>query len=191
VIGNREVIMPGLIVTSPRAVAVAVLVAAAAGCTAGHPGAADAHHPAVTAHSHRAQAAPHAPELPGIYLGLGAGPWYGPKVRPRTLLLGADWTVTRIRWTDWTRQHADGRGYYVACRGAGGPCDDFWAVIRVTHVREHRGARYFAIMKITIPIRLLVRASSSHINNYLRNFRIAGAPGHSRPRQLTRKVMAS
>lgn len=141
--------MPGVIVASRRAVAVAVLVVTAAGCSAAHQGAAHARNPAVTAHPHAAHARPRTPELPGIYLGIGDGPWYGPKVRPRALLLGADWTVTRIRWADWTQQHADGRGYYVACAGAGGPCDDFWAVIQVTHVREHHGARYFAIMKIT------------------------------------------
>ncbi len=142
--------MPGMIVIGWRAVLAAALVAAAAGCAAGHAGAAHARKPALTAHARRVHAATHtAQQLPGIYLGAMAGPWYGPSVRPRTMLLGADWTVGRIQWTDWTWRHADGRGYYVACQGAGGPCDNFWASIRVTHIQEHHGARYFAIMNIT------------------------------------------
>jgi hypothetical protein len=78
-----------------------------------------------------------------------AGPWYGPSLYPSTLLLGAGWTVGKLRWTDWTRWHADGRGYVVACQGAGGPCDNFWATITASRVREHDASRYFAIMKIT------------------------------------------
>jgi hypothetical protein len=35
------------------------------------------------------------------------------------------------------------------CAGAGGPCDYYRAAITVMHVRTHRGARYFATMKIT------------------------------------------
>jgi hypothetical protein len=77
------------------------------------------------------------------------GHWAGPKVRPRALLLGADWTIAKIRWKHWTRRHADGRGYQYACQGAGGPCHNFWVRIRVWHVRKHHGRRYFAIMKMT------------------------------------------
>jgi len=146
--GNLDFFMPGVIAVGRGALAAAVLVLAAAGCAAGHTGATHARKPAATAQPRRAPE-PQKAELPGVYLGLGAGPWYGPKVRPRALLLGADWTVARIRWTDWTRRHADGRGYEYACQGAGGPCDDFWATIRVTHVQERHGARYFAIMTIT------------------------------------------
>jgi hypothetical protein len=87
--------------------------------------------------------------LPGVYLGIMAGPWYGPEVRPRALDLGADWSVGRIRWADWTGRHADGRGYYGECAGAGGPCQYYWAGIRVWQVREHHGMRYFARMRIT------------------------------------------
>lgn len=129
-----------LIVATRRAVAAGVLVAAVAGCAAGHARVADVRGPAVAAQARR---------FPGMYLGLGAGPWAGPKVRPSALLLGADWTVGKLRWTDWSRRHADGRGYYVACQGAGGPCDRFWAAIAANHVRDHDGSRHFAIMKIT------------------------------------------
>ena len=65
--------MPDVIVAGRRAMAAAVL-AAAAGCAAGYTGTVHARKPAVTAHSRRTTAAPHAPELPGLYLGLGAGP---------------------------------------------------------------------------------------------------------------------
>ena len=101
------------------------------------------------AHARTARAATPARVLPGVYLGAMAGPWAGPKVRPRTLLLGADWTVEKLRWADWTQQHADGRGYVLDCQGGGGPCEHFWAAIRTWHVQEHHGARYFAIMTIT------------------------------------------
>jgi len=89
--------------------------------------------------------------LPGIYLGAMAGPWHGPSVRPSTLLLGADWSIQKLRWTAWSRRRADGRGFFDACTGpAGGPpCEKFWATITVTHVQEHDGSRYFAIMKLT------------------------------------------
>lgn len=90
-----------------------------------------------------------APKLPGVYLGGGDGPWVGPKVRPHALFLGADFSIMRLRWTDWKKQRADGRGHWIACQGAGGPCQRFWAVIRVTHVQKHHGACYFAIMKVT------------------------------------------
>lgn len=86
---------------------------------------------------------------PGVYLGDVAGPWFGPSVRPRTLDLGADWSVNCLRWSQWGVHGASGYGIYGECVDAGGPCDYYWAAITVTRVRVHRGTRYFATMKIT------------------------------------------
>jgi hypothetical protein len=86
---------------------------------------------------------------PVVYLGGMAGGWMGPSVRPRTLYLGADWTISGLRWADWGQQEASGHGTYDACAGAAGPCDRFWAAITVTDVRTHHGTRYFAAMKVT------------------------------------------
>jgi hypothetical protein len=105
--------------------------------------------PPAPSHSHESRAAARHSRLPGVYLGLGAGPWYGPTVRPRDLYFGADWSFVRIRWTDWGRRHADGRGLYIESPDAGGPLTKYWARIRVTKVRKHHGHRYFAIMKLT------------------------------------------
>jgi hypothetical protein len=90
-----------------------------------------------------------AASYPGVYLGNMAGPWSGPSVRPRTLDLGADWSVNCLRWNHWGPHGASGHGIYGECADAGGPCDYYWAAITVTRVRMHRGARYFATMKIT------------------------------------------
>ena len=141
--------MPGVIVSIGRIVTAGVLVAAVAGCAAGHARVTRARSPAVAAQARTPRAAARVRGLPGIYLGAMAGPWYGPAVRPSSLPLGADWSIGRLRWTHWSQRRADGRGHYVACQGAGGPCDSFWVTIAASHVREHDGHRYFAIMKIT------------------------------------------
>lgn len=141
--------MSGLIVAAGRIAAAGLAVAAVAGCAASHAQVTDTRRPAVASHARALSGGTHARRLPGIYLGAGAGPWAGPKVRPRTLLLGADWTLGKLRWTDWSLRHADGRGYYVACQGAAGPCDKFWATIAASDVRDHAGSRYFAVMKLT------------------------------------------
>jgi hypothetical protein len=78
-----------------------------------------------------------------------AGSWYGPSVRPRTLDLGADWTINNLRWTNWGQQSAAGHGHYGECAGARGPCGYFQATVTVWRVRVHDGARYFATMRIT------------------------------------------
>jgi Pyridine nucleotide-disulphide oxidoreductase, dimerisation domain len=36
-------------------------------------------------------------------------------------MVGADWTISKLRWPVWNRRHAEGRGHWVACHGAGGP----------------------------------------------------------------------
>jgi hypothetical protein len=123
-------VAPGLIIRVDRAMVVAVLLAACAGPVAGC-------------------SAPRASGLPGMYLGAGYGSWYGPKLRPSELILGADWEIQNIRWTDWARSHADGQGHYVACAGALGPCVRFSGAIRVSQVLEHHGHPYFSVMKIT------------------------------------------
>jgi hypothetical protein len=138
--------VPGLIGTIRQAAAAGVLAAAVAGCAAGNAQVIHGTRPSVLGH---AQEAAHAGWLPGLYLGSMAGEWYGPSVRPSELLLGADWTISKLRWTVWNRREAEGRGYWVACGGAGGPCDMFWATIAASHVSEHDGSRYFAIMKVT------------------------------------------
>src|SRR5262249_9542661 len=51
---------------------------------------------------------------PGVYLGLMAGEWYGPSIRPRVLYLGADWTINHLRWSQWGQRGATGRGFYGA-----------------------------------------------------------------------------
>jgi hypothetical protein len=98
-----------------------------------------------------AQAAPSAParKLPVAYLGGMAGPWGSPSVRPREFFLGADWVISRMKWSRWTQRSAAGHGTYDACAGAGGPCTKFYAGITLTVVKVHRGTRYFAHMKIT------------------------------------------
>lgn len=142
--------MPGLIVTMGRAVAAGALAGAMAGCVAGHPRIAHTSGPVAAVQGRTPGAAAHASGLPGLYLGSMAGPWYdGPRVRPAALLLGADWTISELRWTDWSRLRADGRGYEVGCQGARGPCHRFWAVVAAAHVRVHAGSRHFAVMKVT------------------------------------------
>jgi hypothetical protein len=84
-----------------------------------------------------------------VYLGLGDGPWTGPKVRPSALPLGADWNIEKVRWADWTQGHADGRGYLVSCASAGGPCQRYWTRIHAVRVQRHRGHRYFDVMELT------------------------------------------
>jgi hypothetical protein len=138
--------VPGLIGTIRQAAAAGVLAASVAGCAAGSAQAAHARRPASAVH---ARVAAHARWLPGLYLGSMAGEWYGPSVRPSELLLGADWTIGKLRWAVWNRRDAEGRGYWVACAGAGGPCDMFWADIAASHVSDHDGSRYFAVMKVT------------------------------------------
>jgi len=115
---DAEVVVPGLIRIIRQAAAAGVLAATVAGCATGHAQVSHAHRPAAVVH---AQAAAHARWLPGLYLGSMAGDWYGPFVRPSELLLGADWTIGKLRWPVWNWRHAEGRGYWVACHGAGGP----------------------------------------------------------------------
>src|SRR5207253_1325425 len=150
--------MSGLIVTVRRAIAATALMAVGAGLVTGCAGGAHARKPPAAVRASASPAAIRVPaspaaarvrRLPGVYLGAGSGPWSGPKIRPRELLLGADFTIDRIRWKRWTRRHANGRGHLLACQGAGGPCVHFWGRLRVWHVRKHRGHRYFAILKMT------------------------------------------
>jgi hypothetical protein len=144
---DTEVVVPGLIRIIRQAAVAGVLAATVAGCAAGHAQVARAQRPAAVAH---ARTAAQARWLPGLYLGSMGGNWHGgPFVRPSELFLGADWTVSKLRWTFWNRRHAEGRGYWVACGGAGGPCDMYWATMAASHVSEHDGSRYFAIMKVT------------------------------------------
>jgi hypothetical protein len=98
-----------------------------------------------------AQAAPAAParRLPVAYLGGMAGPWGSPSVRPRNFFLGADWVISKLKWSSWTQRSAAGHGTYDACAGAAGPCTKFYAGITLTVVKTHHGTRYFADMKIT------------------------------------------
>jgi hypothetical protein len=106
-----------------------------------------------------AQAAPGAPaagapaaaarKLPVAYLGNMDGPWGRPSVRPREFFLGADWVISRMKWSSWTQRRAAGHGTYDACAGAAGPCTKFYAGITLTVVKVHHGTRYFAHMKIT------------------------------------------
>jgi hypothetical protein len=153
--------LAGLVVAGRRALLALALTGAgaalAAGCAAPPP---VRTHPVArtsapaspsTSPSATATASPTAPApdaLPGIYLGSMAGPWVGLKVRPPVLYLGADWTITKLRWADWTRRHADGRGYEVGCAGADGPCTRSWDTITLSRVRVHGGARYFALMRL-------------------------------------------
>jgi len=88
-------------------------------------------------------------KLPVAYLGAMAGPWGSPSVRPHTFLLGADYTISKMKWSSWTQHSATGHGSYLACAGAMGPCVKFSAGITLTVVKVHSGTRYFADMKIT------------------------------------------
>lgn len=159
--------MPGLIVIVRPATVVAALMAASVGLVTACAGTAHARQPPTAIGASASMAATHVPaspaatrvpapwqavgahRLPGVYLGAMDGPWHGPKVRPRALLLGADWTFARLRWRDWTSRHANGRGYWISCQSANGPCHNFWARVRVWRVQEHHDARYFARMKVT------------------------------------------
>jgi hypothetical protein len=88
-------------------------------------------------------------KLPVAYQGGMAGPWAQPSVRPSALYLGADWSVTRLKWADWTQRSARGHGKYLACAGASGPCVKFLATLTLTQVKVHHHTRYFATMEIT------------------------------------------
>jgi hypothetical protein len=87
-------------------------------------------------------------KFPGIYLGSMAGPWVDLSIRPKILYLGADWTISRLHWSDWGQRRAVGRGYQVGCAGAGGPCQKYWTVLTVTRVQLHHRERYFSLMKL-------------------------------------------
>jgi hypothetical protein len=93
-----------------------------------------------------AQAAP-AHRLPVVYQGMAI--WSAPSVRPHTLGLGADTEVSRLSWTHWNNSSAVGHGRFVACAGADGPCLKYTATLRLTHVKIHRGTRYFATLRLT------------------------------------------
>ena len=133
--------MRGLRVAIGSAAVSLTLIGASAGCAATD---------VQAAHALKPRPMSEARKLPGIYLGAMAGPWYGPSVRPSSLLLGADWNILKLRWADWSPTRAYGHGLYDACTGPAGtpPCDKFSAAITVTHVRKHDGRQYFAIMKI-------------------------------------------
>jgi hypothetical protein len=92
-----------------------------------------------------AQAAP-ARKLPVVYQGMAI--WSGPKVRPHTLVLGADTEVSVLSWSHWNNSSAEGRGKFVACPGAQGPCVHYEATLTLTHVKSHAGIRYFATLKL-------------------------------------------
>ncbi len=92
-----------------------------------------------------AQAAP-ARRLPVVYQGMAI--WSGPRVRPHELVLGADAAVTHLSWSHWSNSSAEGRGRYLACAGAAGPCVAYAATLTLTHVKKHSGTRYFATMKL-------------------------------------------
>jgi hypothetical protein len=128
------------------AIAAVAAVAGLSACTPGlvrrtstHGGA--AHTPSAAATS--------TPSLPGAYLGGMAGPWYGPRIRPQILDLGADWDIVSLRWTRWTRGEAYGHGRYIESAGAGCPCTRYWAAVTLTDVRTHDGRPYFATMEVT------------------------------------------
>lgn len=134
--------MPGMTAMVGRASVMIAVVAASAGCASGAVHATtDVGKPAVVAQVGK---------LPGLYLGAGAGPWSGPKIRPKTLFLGADWNILKLHWTTWNARRAGGRGFYDACAGpAGGPpCVKFWGTVTATRVQRHHGHKYFAIMKV-------------------------------------------
>jgi hypothetical protein len=92
-----------------------------------------------------AQAAP-ARRLPVVYQGMAI--WFHPRVRPRELVLGADAAVTGLSWSHWKNSSAEGRGKYLACSGAAGPCVAYPATLTLTHVKTHSGTRYFATLKL-------------------------------------------
>jgi hypothetical protein len=93
-----------------------------------------------------ALAAP-AHKLPVVYQGMAI--WSGPAVRPHNLVLGADTEVSHLSWSHWTNSRAVGRGKFLACAGAQGPCVRYKATLTLTHVKKHRGIRYFATLKLT------------------------------------------
>jgi|HubBroStandDraft_3_1064219.scaffolds.fasta_scaffold157758_2 hypothetical protein len=94
-----------------------------------------------------AQAAP-ARRPPVVYQGMAI--WFHPRVRPRELVLGADAAVTHLSWSHWNNSRAEGRGRYLACAGAAGPCVNDAATLTLTHVRKHSGTRYFATLKLAL-----------------------------------------
>jgi hypothetical protein len=103
----------------------------------------------VTAQAGSPRDSGHEADRPGVYLGAMAGLWYGPSIRPVDLDLGADWSISNLRWSSWSQRRAYGHGSYVESPDAGRPITKFEAAVTVMHVQVHYGDRYFAIMKIT------------------------------------------
>jgi hypothetical protein len=97
-----------------------------------------------------ASAAPAAPaeRTPVMYSGMGTA-WTNPARRPHSFVLGADFEVVKMSWSQWTNTGAFGRGHLVACAGAAGPCAKFVAGVTLSTVKTHDGTRYFASMKLT------------------------------------------
>jgi hypothetical protein len=80
----------------------------------------------------------------------GMGPaWGGPARRPHAFTLGADFGVSKMRWSRWTNSGAGGRGHLLGCAGAQGPCVKYLASVTLSRVKVHDHTRYFAAMKIT------------------------------------------
>jgi hypothetical protein len=88
------------------------------------------------------------PVQTGAYLGVMAGPWVGPDIRPRVFLLGADRGLGHLRWIRWTETSAYGYGVYSACANATSGCTKYRAAVSLTNVRKRDGKPYFDTMKI-------------------------------------------
>jgi|HubBroStandDraft_1064217.scaffolds.fasta_scaffold42093_2 hypothetical protein len=93
-----------------------------------------------------ASAAP-AERSPVMYSGMGA--WQNPARRPSSFILGAGFGISRTSWSVWNPTRAYGQGHLLACAGINGPCIRFRATVSLWNVRQHRGIRYFAYMKLT------------------------------------------
>lgn len=133
--------------TALVALAITIMTASLSACTA----ATAQHALARPSAAHARSAATIAPSslLPGAYLGLMAGPWVGPMIRPRVFAIGADWSIFGLKWSQWTQSDAYGHGHYIESARAACPCTRYWAAVTLTQVRSHNGKLYFAVMEVT------------------------------------------
>jgi hypothetical protein len=89
---------------------------------------------------------------PTVVYGFGghcpAGKWGKPEVRPSRALfdLACEDGIRSIRWTDWRRTSAAGRGKHLMFNGFGFTPQP--ATIALSRVRIHDGHRYFAHLVI-------------------------------------------
>ena len=90
-----------------------------------------------------------AKHLPVLYAAMGQA-WYSNGVRPRSIALGALWTVRKMSWSHWNSSSAYGSGKEVTggYDSKGQFTYRWWVRITLTDVKYHNGRPYYAKMKM-------------------------------------------